>query len=58
MEGAGPTPDGQPYPAGGSIMTLLFRRDEGIWRIAHAHNTNVDAAAAAHDPGRARVDAR
>lgn len=57
MEGAGPTPDGRPYPAGGSIMTLLYRRDRGIWRIAHAHNTNVDATAAPYDPSRARVDA-
>ncbi|WP_174291082.1 SgcJ/EcaC family oxidoreductase [Sphingomonas bacterium] len=53
MEGAGPTPDGRPYPAAGSVMTLLFARTDGAWRIVHGHNTNIDARAAAHDPATA-----
>lgn len=50
IEGAGTTPDGRPYPARGGIMTLLFGKSGERWRIIHAHNTNIDAAAAAHDP--------
>ncbi|WP_375380063.1 SgcJ/EcaC family oxidoreductase [uncultured Sphingomonas sp.] len=52
LEGMGPTPGGGTYPTTGSIMTLVFIRQGGRWWIAHGHNTNVDAHAAAHDPSR------
>lgn len=54
MEGAGPTPGGGAYPTGGAIGTFLFVRTAAGWRIAHGHNTTIDAAATAHDPGARR----
>ncbi len=52
IEGAGPTPGGGVYPASGAIMTMIFVRTPDGWRITHAHNTYIDAAAVANDPGR------
>lgn len=54
IEGAAPTPSGQPYPEGGNILSLVFVRTGQGWRIAHAHNTPIDQEAAPHDPARAR----
>ena len=50
VEGAGPTPSGDPFPASGTIGTFLFVRTAAGWRIAHGHNTTIDAKAVAHDP--------
>ena len=52
LEGMGPTPGGGTYPTGGSIMTMIVVRHDGRWLIAHGHNTNIDAHAAANDPAR------
>jgi uncharacterized protein (TIGR02246 family) len=52
IEGAGPTPDGAPYPDGGNILTLVFVKTETGWRIAHAHNTPINRQAVAHDPAK------
>ncbi len=53
IEGVGATPGGMPYPADGAIMTVILVRTADGWRIAHAHNTFINAVAVAHDPGRA-----
>lgn len=53
IEGVGLTPGGTPYPADGAIMTLILVRTAEGWRIAHAHNTNINALAVLHDPARA-----
>lgn len=53
IEGAGLTPGGSAYPADGSIMTMVLVKTPDGWRIAHAHNTSINAMAVAHDPGRA-----
>ena len=53
VEGVGRTPDGAPYPADGAIMTMILIKTGDGWRITHAHNTNVNAMAVAHDPARA-----
>jgi uncharacterized protein (TIGR02246 family) len=50
VEGVGRTPDGAEYPASGNRMTLVMIKADGRWTIAHAHNTMIDARAAAHDP--------
>lgn len=52
VEGAGPTPGGEPYPASGTIGTFLFVRTHAGWRIAHGHNTTIDAKATTTDPAR------
>ena len=52
LDGMGPTPGGGAYPTTGSIMTMVFVKQAGRWWIAHGHNTNIDAHAAAHDPSR------
>jgi uncharacterized protein (TIGR02246 family) len=53
IEGVGPTPDGAPYPTDGSIMTVVMVKTPEGWRIAHAHNTYINAMAVAHDPSKA-----
>lgn len=53
IEGVGLTPGGTPYPTDGAIMTMILVKTPGGWRIAHAHNTNINAMAVAHDPARA-----
>ncbi len=53
IEGVANTPDGQPYPTDGSIMTMVLVKTAEGWRIAHAHNTTINARAVAHDPARA-----
>ncbi len=53
IEGVGPTPGGAPYPGDGAIMTAVMVKTPEGWRIAHAHNTNINAMAVAHDPARA-----
>ena len=53
IEGVGLTPGGTPYPPDGSIMTMILVKTPDGWRIAHAHNTSINAMAVAHDPGRA-----
>lgn len=53
IEGVGLTPGGTPYPADGAIMTMVLVKTPTGWRIAHAHNTNINAMAVAHDPARA-----
>ncbi len=53
IEGVGPTPGGTPYPTDGAIMTMILVKTAEGWRIAHAHNTNINAMAVAHDPARA-----
>jgi hypothetical protein len=53
IEGVGPSPDGRPYPSDGAIMTMILVNTSQGWRIAHAHNTNINAMAVAHDPARA-----
>ena len=53
IEGVGQTPDGRPYPTDGSVMTMVLVKTAQGWRIAHAHNTTINAMAVAHDPGRA-----
>ena len=55
IEGVGRTPDGGAYPDDGAIMTEVFVKAPEGWRIAHAHNTNIVARAAAHDPANAPV---
>ena len=52
IEGVGLTPGGTPYPTDGAIMTMVLLKTAEGWRIAHAHNTNINAAAVAHDPAR------
>ncbi len=52
VEGAGPTPGGEPYPLSGTIGTFLFVRTSGGWRLAHGHNTTVDDRAVDNDPAR------
>jgi uncharacterized protein (TIGR02246 family) len=54
IEGVGPTPDGAPYPTDGSIMTVVMVKTPEGWRIAHAHNTYINAMAVAHDPSKMR----
>ena len=51
ISGAGATPDGRPYTDGRTRMTTVLVRTPQGWRIAHAHNTAIDARAAAQDPG-------
>ncbi len=53
VEGVGPTPDGAPYPRDGAITSMVMVKTAEGWRIAHAHNTNINAMAVAHDPARA-----
>ncbi len=53
IEGVGLTPGGAPYPSDGAIMTMVLVKTPEGWRIAHAHNTNINAMAVAHDPARA-----
>jgi uncharacterized protein (TIGR02246 family) len=53
IEGAAPTPSGQPYPDGGNILTLVFVKTADGWRIVHAHNTPIDRDAARYDPAKA-----
>ena len=53
IEGVGLTPGGTPYPTDGAIMTMVVVKTPEGWRIAHAHNTNINAMAVAHDPARA-----
>ena len=50
ISGASATPDGRPYPDGHTRMTTVLVDTPQGWRIAHAHNTPIDARAAAHDP--------
>jgi uncharacterized protein (TIGR02246 family) len=53
IEGAGlKLLSGEPYPTNGNILTLVFVKTEAGWRIAHAHNTSIDQAAAQHDPAK------
>ncbi len=57
IEGVGMTPGGTPYPADGNVMTLILVKTAeanaaGEWRIAHVHNTNINAMAVAHDPAK------
>ncbi len=52
IEGVGPTPGGTPYPGDGAIMSMMLVKTPEGWRIAHAHNTNINAMAVAHDPAR------
>jgi ketosteroid isomerase-like protein len=47
IEGAGTTPSGAVYPDSGNLITLVFVKTQGSWRIAHAHNTTI-----ASDPGK------
>jgi len=47
IEGAGATPSGAVYPDSGNLITLVFVKTQGGWRIAHAHNTTI-----AYDPGK------
>ena len=51
LTGAGATPDGRPYPDGLTRMTLVLVTTPEGWRIAHGHNTTIDARAVGHDPG-------
>lgn len=53
IEDVGLTPGGTPYPSDGAIMTMVLVKTPDGWRIAHAHNTNINAMAVAHDPARA-----
>ena len=52
VEGAGPTPGGEPYPSSGTIGTFLFVRRATGWQLAHGHNTTIDARATGNDPAR------
>jgi hypothetical protein len=54
IEGAGPLPNGAPYPSGGNIMTFVCVRTSQGWRITHAHNTSIDRDAARDGPPNAR----
>jgi uncharacterized protein (TIGR02246 family) len=54
IQGVGLTPSGASYPGDGAIMTMVLTRTDDGWRIAHAHNTNMNAMAVAHDPARER----
>jgi len=52
IEGVGLTPAGTPYPSDGSAMTLVLVKTPEGWRIAHVHNTTINAMAVAHDPAK------
>ena len=52
VEGAGPTPGGEPYPTSGTIGTFLFVKSAAGWQLAHGHNTTIDAHATGNDPAR------
>ena len=41
IEGVGALPSGASYPDSGNLITLVFVKDQGRWRIAHAHNTTI-----------------
>jgi uncharacterized protein (TIGR02246 family) len=41
IEGVGASPSGAPYPDSGNLITLVFVKTQGGWRIAHAHNTTI-----------------
>ena len=41
IEGVGALPSGAPYPDSGNLITLVFVKTPGGWRIAHAHNTTI-----------------
>jgi uncharacterized protein (TIGR02246 family) len=53
IEGVGLRPDGKPYPDDGNLITMVFVKSGGAWRIAHAHNVHIDKQAAAYDPAKA-----
>jgi uncharacterized protein (TIGR02246 family) len=52
LEGVAPRPDGKPYPDDGNLITMVFVKSGGAWRIAHAHNGHIDKQAAAYDPAK------
>jgi hypothetical protein len=55
VQGAASLPDGTPYPDNGNIMTMVFVKSPDGWRIAHAHNGNINKQAAARDPAKSPV---
>jgi ketosteroid isomerase-like protein len=52
LEGVALRPDGKPYPDDGNLITMVFVKSGGAWRIAHAHNGHIDKQAAAYDPAK------
>ena len=46
------TPDGHVTPPNRNVLTEVFVRRGGRWLVAEGHNTVMDEAAAAHDPGK------
>ena len=52
IKDAGPTPGGGVYPTAGAIGTFVLVRTAAGWRIAHGHNTSIDAEAVANDPAK------
>jgi uncharacterized protein (TIGR02246 family) len=52
LEGVALRPYGKPYPDDGNLITMVFVKSGGAWRIAHAHNGHIDKQAAAYDPAK------
>jgi len=52
IEGASAQSSGAAYPDSGNLITMVFVKTQAGWRIAHAHNTTIDARATAHDPAK------
>jgi hypothetical protein len=52
IEGAAALSSGAAYPDSGNIITMVFVNTPAGWRIAHAHNTTIDARAAARGPAK------
>jgi uncharacterized protein (TIGR02246 family) len=44
--------DGGKTPSNRNMLTLVFVHRNGRWLVAEGHNTIIDPAAAAHDPGK------
>jgi uncharacterized protein (TIGR02246 family) len=56
--GAFTTPNGHNLPAGRTRMTLVYKRAEPVWKIAHGHNQDVDEGAQQFDPIRGAMGKR
>jgi uncharacterized protein (TIGR02246 family) len=48
--GAFKTPDGQLIPPGRTRMTIVYKRTDKGWKIAHGHNEDIDEFAQQFDP--------
>lgn len=44
------TPDGAERPSADNRISFVLTKRDGTWRIAHGHNTVIDAAAQPFDP--------